>query len=217
MLEIECIIFDMDGLMFDTERIATIALKEAGKHFGYDIKDKLRLQLLGRSKKDGICILKSALGENFPAKAVLKYTMLVREKYIEMHGLPIKEGLIELVTYAKVKGIKTIVASSSNRDMIEKNLLITNTTPYFDYILGGDEISNSKPDPEIFLKACEICGVDTSKSLVLEDSKSGILAAKNADIKVICIPDLVKHPKEINDLTYKVLKNLKEVLAEIRV
>lgn len=216
MLNIECLIFDMDGLMFDSERIATISLREAGKKFGYEIKDEVRNQLLGRNKNDGIQVMKNTYGEDFPIEEVFKYSMVVRDQYIKDNGLPIKAGLIELLDYAKAKKIKMIVASSSSRDVIKANLSLTNTTSYFDDIIGGDEVVNSKPNPEIFLKACEKCGATADKSLVLEDSESGILAAKNAGIEVICIPDIITHPKEINDMAYKVLNNLEEVIEEIK-
>ena len=216
MLNIECLIFDMDGLMFDSERIATISLREAGKKFGYEIKDEVRNQLLGRNKNDGIRVMKNTYGEDFPVEEVFKYSMVVHDQYIKDNGLPIKEGLMELLNYAKAKKIKMVVASSSSRDVIKANLSLTNTTSYFDDIIGGDEVVNSKPNPEIFLKACEKCGATADKSLVLEDSESGILAAKNAGIEVICIPDIITHPKEINDIAYKVLNNLEEVIEEIK-
>lgn len=206
----------MDGLMFDSERIATISLREAGKKFGYEIRDEVRNQLLGRNKNDGIQVMKNTYGEDFPVEEVFKYSMVVRDQYIKDNGLPIKAGLIELLDYAKSKRIKMVVASSSSRDVIKANLLLTNTTSYFDDIIGGDEVVNSKPNPEIFLRACEKCGATPGKSLVLEDSESGILAAKNAGIEVICIPDLITHPKEINDIAYKVLNNLEEVIEEIK-
>lgn len=215
MLNVECLIFDMDGLMFDSERIAAISLREAGEKFGYEIKDEVRNQLLGRNKNDGIQVMKNTYGEDFPVEEVFKYSMVVRDQYIKDYGLPIKEGLIELLDYAKAKKIKMVVASSSSRNVIKENLLLTNTTFYFDQIIGGDEVVNSKPNPEIFLKACEKCSVHADKALVLEDSESGILAAKNAGIKVICIPDLVIHSKEINELTHRVLNNLEEVIEEI--
>ena len=89
---------------------------------------------------------------------------------------------------------------------------MTNITNYFDYIISGDEVTNSKPDPEIFLQVCKKLNIPPENALVLEDSQNGILAAVNANIPVICIPDLVNHPSDINDLTYQVLPSLKDVV-----
>lgn len=106
MLNIECLIFDMDGLMFDSERIATISLREAGKKFGYEIKDEVRNQLLGRNKNDGIRVMKNTYGEDFPVEEVFKYSMVVRDQYIKDNGLPIKEGLLELLVMPSQKGLR---------------------------------------------------------------------------------------------------------------
>lgn len=211
-MSVKCLIFDMDGLMFDTERIAGIAYKRAAKECGYPITDETRYQLLGRSKADGRRIVKEVMGDDYPADTISELSHRYKDEYISEHGLPIKKGLVELLTYARSKELRIAVASSSAIDTIEEYLKLADLRGYFDFIISGDQVKHSKPDPEIFLKACEYFHVETNEAIVLEDSKSGIMAAVNGNIPVICIPDILEHDEEITKLTYKTLPDLGKVI-----
>lgn len=212
----KCVIFDMDGLMFDTERINGDCLKLAAKEFGYTVTDEIRLKLLGRNKIDCQNILIEHLGKDYPIARVSELSAQIRKDYIEENGLPIKEGLIELLQYLKEKHILVTVASSSQYQIIEHYLKLTNIYDYIDYIISGDKVTNSKPDPEIFLKVIEHFHLNTKDALVLEDSESGILAAHHGHIPVICIPDLIYPKKKYQDMTLVILKNLKEVITYLK-
>lgn len=106
-----------------------------------------------------------------------------------------KEGVEELLIYLKDHGYKTVLATSSNRDRVDQILEQTGLTAYFDSSICGDEIERGKPDPDVFLKACEKAGVRPGEAIVLEDSEAGIQAAFLAGIPVICVPDM-KYPEE---------------------
>ncbi|MFV0393074.1 MAG: HAD family hydrolase [Coprobacillaceae bacterium] len=211
-MNVKCLIFDMDGLMFDSERIAGEAYKRAAKEHGYDVKDETRYQLLGRSKTDGHRIIMELMGEDYPAVEVGELSRKYKDEHINAHGLPVKRGLVELLDFAKGKGMHIAVASSSDKSVIEWYLGLTNLTAYFDFIISGDQVVHSKPNPEIFLKVCSHFNIDTSEALVLEDSKSGILAAVNGNIPVICIPDILEHEEDITKLTYRTLPDLSCVI-----
>lgn len=215
-MEIKCVIFDMDGLMFDTEKIAGMCLKEAASKYGYTVTDEIRFKLLGRSKKDNRKTLKEAFGDDYPFEKISTMSMEIRKDYLNKNGLPVKPGLKNLLQYLKEHNIKTAVASSSNQDLVVQYLKMSGVYDKIDFIIAGDQVSHSKPNPEIFLNVIKHFDIKCNEALVLEDSRSGILAAHNGGIPVICIPDLVKHEDKINDLTLAVLNNLNEVIKYIR-
>ena len=208
----KCVIFDMDGLMFDTERIVSVLHKEAAKEYGYIITDTMIENLLGGTKEKNSKYLLEQFGPNYPVEDVRKMLFKNKDAYIEKHGLPIKKGLVELLQYLQENNILIAVASSSSYDTIISYLTMSDTAQYINYIISGDRVKNSKPDPEIFLNVCTHFSISPRDALVLEDSRNGIMAAVNGDIPVICIPDLIDHPKNIKELTYKTLPSLLNVI-----
>lgn len=212
-MKCKCVIFDMDGLMFDTERIVSVLHKEAAKEYGYTLTDTMIENLLGGNKERNTKYLLEQFGNDYPVEKVRSLLLKNRDTYIEKHGLPIKEGLVELLQYLQNNNILVAVASSSPYDVIVRYLTITNTPQYIDYIISGDRVENSKPDPEIFLNVCQHFSLLPHEALVLEDSRNGIMAAVNGKIPVICIPDLIDHPQEIQELTYKTLPSLLDVIT----
>lgn len=211
-MKVKCVIFDMDGLMFDSERIVGECLKKAAKENGYVISDELRLMLLGGSKAANKKILKTYLGNEFPYDKIMTLTKQYRQEYIENYGMPKKTGLDELLIFLKSNNILTAVASSSNIELIRYYLNITNVNKYFDYIIGGNQISESKPNPEIFLKVCKYFNIAPQEALVLEDSNNGVLAAYNGNIPVICIPDLTRPNHQTKPLIMAEVKSLYDVI-----
>jgi haloacid dehalogenase superfamily, subfamily IA, variant 3 with third motif having DD or ED/haloacid dehalogenase superfamily, subfamily IA, variant 1 with third motif having Dx(3-4)D or Dx(3-4)E len=211
-MNVKCLIFDMDGLMFDSEVIAEMAYKKAVQEFGYEISNEIYYQLLGRNKADAHIIIKELMGEEYPAHEIHKLAHEFKYEHIQEHGLPMKKGLMELLEFAKQKGILMAVASSSDKSIIEGYLKLGGIETYFDYIISGEQVVHSKPNPEIFLRVCRELGVTPKEALVLEDSKNGIMAAVNGNIPVICIPDILDHEDEITKLTYKTLPDLTAVM-----
>lgn len=209
---VKCVIFDMDGLMFDSERVVGECLKQAAKEFSYIVTDEMRLELLGRNQNDIRMILKGHLGQDYPYEEVSQLAQKYSQDYYEKKGVPIKKGLIELLRFLTDNHIYTAVASSSDRHVILDHLKSTDTYRYIDYVVGGNQVSQSKPQPEIFLTACEHFGIQPEDALVLEDSRNGILAAHNGHIPVICIPDLVHHDQETLALTFRCVESLLDVL-----
>lgn len=209
------VIFDMDGLMFDTETVDMRCFKEAAKEFGYELKDEFLMSLIGMNESDTFLKVKKEFGENFPISKIRRLTWKKKMAFFYQNGLPMKKGLKELLEYLKKKKIKLAVASSSPSKIIEEYLTISNMENVFDYIMAGDRVDHSKPDPEIFLKVLEYFGFSGNEALVLEDSDNGILASYRANIPVICVPDIVNNKPEILAYTYKTLPSLLEVKAVI--
>ena len=213
---IKAVIFDMDGLMFDTERVGKDAILQSGKDFGYTISLDLHRKMLGRNAKDIEKMLKEEFGDDFPYHDMWNHVFDLMNQYYAEHGIPVKEGLEDLLKFLKEQNIKVAVASSSKSEVIKSHLQSTHLIQYYDFIVGGDQIHHGKPDPEIFLKAVEHFQIKPEEALVLEDSKSGILAAHKGNIPVICIPDLIEHEQEIVDLTWHTLPSLKDVIEILK-
>ena len=202
------IILDMDGLMFDSESISKHFYLQVALEHGYVVPEELYNSMLGGNKERNKSILINHFGESYPYKQISEETGKLCLDYYNHHGIGIKKGLIELLEYAKMKHIYVAVASSSNKDVIERNLKMANVNHYIDYVISGDQVEHSKPHPEIFLNSCVYFGILPQEAIVLEDSKNGILAARNANIPVICVPDLIYHSRDIFNLTYATVPSL---------
>lgn len=137
------------------------------------------------------------------------------ENLFETQGIPLKKGLIELLKYLKENHFKTIVATSSYKDRVDRIFDKANLHQYFDDYICGNEVKNGKPDPEIFLTACQKLGAEPHEAIVLEDSEAGIQAAYSADIPVICIPDMKYPSNRYADMTLKIVESLEGVLEYI--
>ena len=209
--KIKLIIFDMDGLMFDTERLAFRHWKEAGKKFNYKIDDEVFKKTIGLNVVKTEEIYRKYYGARFPFEKIKNEKINMTENHILSKGLPLKEGLYELLEYIKEKQLKIALATSTNRNKTEILLNLSNTKKYFDIITCSNEIINGKPDPEIFLKTSQKINCRSKNCIVLEDSENGIIAAYRAGMLPIMIPDITEPKEEIEAILFKKFNNLKEV------
>jgi len=207
----KAVIFDMDGLMFDTERLSKELWRELAEKRGYNFENGFFDKMVGLDLEDTKKAFKEDYGQDFPYLKMREEKNKLLEKHVKENGVPVKEGLLETIDYLKKNQYNLAVASSSHREKIEFYLDSISIKDKFDYIIGGDEVEKSKPNPEIFLKGVNELGVSRGEALILEDSAHGIMAADRAGIKVILIPDLVEHPPEIEGLVYKKLNSLREL------
>lgn len=212
MHKTQYVIFDMDGLMFDTERLAMIAMQKVYAKYGYQLTEEIYLKLVGTNGVVSLNILHEHFGKDLPFEILEQETRDLMDIEIQQNGLPFKPGLETLLKYLKANNIPCAVASSTNHRYVEQYLTIAKLKDYFTFIIGGDEVTKTKPFPDIFLKALQKANVEASHALVLEDSENGILASCRAEIPVICIPDMKIHGKEINDLCLAVLPSLDKVI-----
>lgn len=205
------IIFDMDGLMFDTENLVFKTFRQVCKKYGYDATKEIYLRTLGVNNVAAKKIYKECLGDAFPLEKIWKESAEERKKWILEHGIPVKKGLYELIEYIKKNGLLCAIASSSSMSSIQFYLENAKLEKRFDLIVSGDMISKSKPHPDIFQKVCEKMRIEPEEAIVLEDSENGILAAHRAEISVICVPDMKYPEKEFEEKTSAVCKSLVEV------
>ncbi|AYA98883.1 HAD family hydrolase [Lachnoanaerobaculum umeaense] len=213
---IKAVLFDMDGLMFDTERVYGKAWQNAARLQGCEISDEAILKIKGANRTLVYEILREDAGKDFD----IDEGRVVREEYIANHikknGLTKKKGLDNLLKFLKSNNIKACLATSTKSETALRYLKMAEVYEYFDDFTCGDEIENGKPAPDIFLKAASKLGVDIGESLVLEDSINGINGGLAAGARVIMVPDTIEPTDEIRKRVDAVKKDLDEVANWIK-
>ncbi len=209
--KINLVIFDMDGLMFDTEKLIYRSWKESCKKYKQKINNGIFNKTIGLDWKRTIEVYKKYYGSSLPYEDIIDETMNIFEDFIRSEGVPLKEGLLELLEYNKKKQLKMAIATSTRRDRTEMMLNLSDTGKYFDTVVCGDEITNGKPDPEIFLETAKKLNFRPENCMVLEDSANGIIAAYKAGMLPVIVPDIIKPGKEIEAMIFKKFDSLKEV------
>lgn len=209
---IKALVFDMDGLLLDSERIVQRSWNEAGEEFGVSGVGQQIYHTIGMNRKARNAFFREVFGEEFPLEEFNKKSSEKFYQIVEREGLPVKTGAKELLTYAKEHGLKTAVATSSGKEYAVKVLEDAGLYGYFDGGVFGDMVHRSKPDPEIYLKACAGIGKEPGECLALEDAPAGVRSAHAAGLQVIVIPDLVAPEEEICALAFRQCKTLLDVI-----
>ena len=210
---LKAVIFDMDGLMIDTENVTYQCYQEVLKTMNLEMTKAFYTTLLGRTMEATRRAMFDQYGEDFPIEEVAKKVHQLMDEQFAREGVPLKDGLVELLTYLKEHHYKTMIATSSRRERVNALLTDNGILNYFDDVICGDEVEHGKPAPDVFLNACQKLNVQPSEALVLEDSEAGIQAAYDAHIPVYCIPDLKQPGKEYAQKTQGVLTSLLDVIT----
>lgn len=208
---IKSIIFDMDGILFDTEIMSTKAWLILAKERNLGNIDDLTNDCIGRNRTDIVMQFKKKFGEDFDAQEFLTTGREIMQGWIDKDGLPLMKGTVEILKYLKENGYTVGVASSSSTKTVESHMKISGLRDYFQVIIGGDQVTLSKPKPDIYLKACTAIQMPPDQVIAVEDSPNGIRAAYAAGMKPIMIPDLVEPDAEITKLLYKKYDSLLEL------
>lgn len=202
------VIFDMDGTLLDTQAVCIPAWERAGEEQGYKnmgrcIPDVCGTNIIGWSEY---------LRKNFPLIDVDKFNADMRRFTIEMLEVRYKPGAEELLKYLKSKGVKMALASGSSHNSINHHLKEVGATEFFDVIVGGVDVENGKPAPDIFLFAAQKLGVKPENCIVIEDSSNGVKAAVAAGMKCIGVPDVAPFDSEVKAILFAEFCDLKEAL-----
>lgn len=212
-MEIKAVLFDMDGLMVDTESLSTEAFINSAKAQGYNMTKEETLKVLGFTKASIYQFwIDYFQGTNVDGKKLVDDHYEYIENVLYTVGPEKMPYVEELLKYLRENNYKIAVASSSDTADIKNNLEKTKLEKYIDKIASGAEVENGKPAPDVFLLAAERLGVDAKDCLILEDSKSGIKAGKASGAMVFMVPDMFTVDKECEDTADRILTNLGEVI-----
>ena len=182
------VLFDMDGVILDSERLAMIAWKQVGRERGLKDIDKVLEECTGVNETVSRANMKRHYGPDFDFQEFRETASRVR---LSLCGgvIPAKPGAGEILRWLKDTGIPRALASSTRHDLVVKELTDVGLIDLFDALITGDMIAASKPEPDIFLRAAEVLGADPADCYVIEDSPNGITAAHAAGMHPILVPD----------------------------
>jgi len=209
--QFKAFVFDMDGLIFDSERIVQRSWNISGQELGLGNVGEHIYHTLGMNRASRKRYYEENIREDFPFD---EFSVLTRKnffKIVETEGLPMKPGVKEILQFGKENGMKLALATSSSRDYAMKCLKDAGIDTYFDGIVCGDMVSHSKPDPEIYLRACELAGVDPKDAVAFEDAPAGVEAAYRAGMKVVMVPDLVEPSEKVTSMLWEKWGTLQDV------
>ncbi len=205
-------IWDMDGTLLDTESLTLLCWEKACAEHGYYKVRRVLLKLIGRTALDADEVLRQELGNDFPVELVRASKNQMAQTHVHQHGVPVKTGVHSTLTWLRERNVPCAVASSTQREKVLAHLDRAALMEYFQCITGGDEVSRSKPDPEIFLATAERLKVEPKDCVVFEDSFNGVIAAHAAGMHVVMVPDLIQPTSEILQLTHQTLRSLEDAM-----
>ena len=207
---IKLVIFDVDGTLVDSESVYVKAALKNIEVNHYNIPMSAIMGIIGQNRVAGRKLIESTQDDSFNYDKYIKDFEKIRNQILENEPYKLKKGALNILNYCKKHNIKMAIATSTARDKQSKVLTELGIIDYFDYMVFGDEIKNSKPAPDIYLKVYEHYNIDKDEMIIYEDSKNGILSAHNAGIRVVYIKDIVDVEKEVTSLCYKQVKDLDE-------
>ncbi len=216
MRDFEAVIFDMDGVIFDSERATMECWLELAEKYGIENMEEPYLACTGTTNQRTREIMMEAFGDDFPYDVYAKEASQMYHSKYDGGRLPMKSGVHDLLDFLKYEDKKISLASSTRRETVVNQLRDAGILDYFDEIITGDMVTKSKPDPEIFLLACEKTGVDPSKAYAIEDSYNGIRSAHSGGLRPIMVPDLLPANDEMRELSETVLDRLDDVIGYLR-
>lgn len=208
---IKAVIFDMDGVIFDTEALCLKCWKEVGEKHQIPFIDSVALECIGTTTAKTEEILREHYGSDFDYET---YRQELSERFlnhINEEGMPMKPGIYDLLAYLEEHGVKIGLASSTQKERVEAELDMAGILKYFDVVVGGDMVKKSKPEPDIFLECAKQLGVNPEDTYVIEDSYNGIRSASRATMHPIMVPDLLEPTEEMQQLATEILHDLQEV------
>lgn len=210
------VIFDMDGLLLDTEPLAARAWGEAAAALDVEFDPALALAMVGRNFADCSAMVRARYGADYPTDALLGRWHATYDGIVEREGLLPKPGVHALLDWLDDREIRRAVATSTRRERARSKLARTALLPRFHELVGGDEVARGKPAPDIYAEAARRLGVDPGACLALEDSEPGVHAALAAQMTAIMVPDLHPPSAHLLALDLLVLPTLHAVLRHLQ-
>lgn len=207
----KAVIFDMDGVIFDSERATYLCWKKVAEDHGLKRMDEVYRKCIGVTVEVTERICKEAYGQDFEYERFSKEASVLYHARYDGGRLPVKEGVCEILGYLKEQHIPVAIASSTREQRVTTQLQEAGLYEFFDAVVGGERVAKSKPAPDIFLFAAESLGVAPEDCVVIEDSFNGILAADAAGMIPVMVPDMLEPDETITGKCKAVCRTLTEV------
>ena len=205
------VIFDMDGVIFDSERLVLECWEKTGAKYHLEGMREAFLPCIGTNHVKTKEIVLERYGEDFPYDEFNKEASSLFHSIVGQGGLPVKTGVHELLDYLKEHGSPIALASSTRLNIVTQELKQAGLYEYFSVVMGGDQLKRSKPAPDIYLITCEKMGVRPVFTYAIEDSYNGIRSAYAAGMKPIMVPDMLPPTEEMREKSVIVLEDLLQV------
>lgn len=208
---VKAVIFDMDGVIFDSERAVFNEWVELAQRYNIPDIEVPYMKCIGVNAQRTREIFYEHYGDKYDYDAFAKETSRGFHSKYDGGKLPIKTGAVSLLKYLKENGVKVAIASSTRVNAVTEEITDAGLMEYFQVIIGGDMIEKSKPAPDIFLAAASSLGVEPKDAYVIEDSFNGIRAAKNAGMIPVMVPDMLQPDEEIRKKAAFIFEDLNKV------
>lgn len=211
MIDGSAVVFDMDGVIFDSERLVLECWEEIGAKYHLEGMREAFLPCIGTNDVKTREIVLEHYGVDFPYDEFRRESSLLYHSIVDQGGLPVKVGVQELLSYLTENDILIAVASSTRLEVVTQELKQAGLYDCFSVVMGGDQLKWSKPEPDIYLMTCEKLGVQPASAYAIEDSYNGIRSAYSAGMKPIMVPDMLPPTEEMRQKSVIVLDNLLQV------
>lgn len=205
------IVFDMDGVLIDSESLILDAWKEVAASTGIADIEHTLMQCIGITAPETEALFYRTYGSDFPYHTYRAMASDIFQARIQKEGLPVKTGVYELFEFLRANNFRIGLASSTREEVVRREMESIGLLDFFHIIVCGDMVSHSKPHPEIYLKACELLNVSPSECYAVEDSPNGIRSASQAGMKPLMVPDLVAPAADLLPMIYKKFDDLLKV------
>lgn len=209
---LKLVIFDMDGLLFDTEVATCRGFMDRAAAWGFSPSKEQYVQCLGKNGKGIQQLFREFFGEDIDAVELYRQVGERRMEILEEEGLMVKKGVRELLDFLEEKGVPKVVASGSDIELIKTYVGQTGLDGRFEFLMSTDQVKRGKPYPDVFLEICSRVGVKPEETLVLEDAVNGVKAAVAGQIPVINVPDMIELPEELKKQCVAVVDSLLDAI-----
>lgn len=205
------VIFDMDGVIFDTERLVLSCWRIVAEKYGIPHIEETFRSVIGVSSEGTKKIVREVYGKDFAYESFRQECRNLFAQKIAQTGMPVKSGARELLSFLKINGYRIGLASSTSYDTVVNELTQAGLVGFFEVIIGGDMVKRSKPEPDIYLRACEDMNLVPAETFAIEDSWNGVRSAATAGLKVLHVPDLLEPNEEMEKLSFQIFQDLIDV------
>lgn len=215
-MKLKGLIFDMDGLLIDTERLSFEALVYDCKQRGFTLTMEQFLSIRSLSIPKCEEKFKGYFGEDFDFEDSFEKHFFYMREHMDKYGVPMKKGADNILEFAKEKGLKLALATSTPLPIAESQLTSLGLWDYFDKVQSAADIKNGKPAPDVYLAAAKLLGLEPSECMAFEDSPNGIRSASSAGCVTVMVPDLSGPDEELSKLIFASVDDLDEAVELIK-